>query len=331
VSRSHRLRIRLLDGVRGRRAKRRHSGTDTRRARQLGGLAVLLGILDRRRDDVLERATDWVIHGARDLGGKRPRDETRKLVDRVISTNVAFLAGGDRAPLFEFIEYVTSLRAASEFRISTILRGFLSFKRGLASVMAEEALGPRDSSAALGLVDEVYYEAIFQISDVYGEKLLATVEARRSELEVELADKRSELDEKISLIEAQRAMLAALSSPILSVWDGVVVLPLVGEISPERAEHARRKLLEAITAKKARVALLDVTGLSVADAHAASVLASMIHAVRLVGAEGMLVGVRSDVARVFVEIGEVFEGARTFATLEGGLRHAIRRASLAGR
>jgi len=291
-------------------------------------LSVLHGILARRSEDVIERATDWVVESAQDLRGKRPREETRRLVERVMQTNLALLDTGSRAPLFEFIEYVTSLRAASEFRASTLLRGFLSFKRGLASVMDEEGTSPRDALDVLALVDEVYHEAAFRVTDVYGDKLLATVEARRSELEAELGEKRRELEAMIETVEAQRAMLAALSSPILSVWDGVVVVPLIGEISPDRASQARQKLLQAILERGARVALLDVTGLSVADARAASLLASMIRAARLVGAEGALVGVRGEVARVFVEIGEVLEGARMFASLGDGLRYAIRSASL---
>lgn len=288
---------------------------------------AVLSIVACRRGELLERATDWVIGTAADLQGKRPREETRRLVDRVITTNVAVIESGDRAPLRDFIEHVTSLRAAHEFRVSTILRGFLSFARGLEEVMREEAVPPCDALRALKLVDDVYHEAVFEISDVYGEKLIGTVQARRRDLELELGEKRGDLEQKIATIEAQRAMLAALSSPIVSVWEGILLVPLVGEISPDRAEHAKRKLLDAILERDARVVLLDVTGLSVADAHAASVLASMIRATRLVGAESMVVGMRGDAARMFVAIGEVFSGARTFATLGDGLRHAIRRAS----
>ncbi|MDI3283463.1 STAS domain-containing protein, partial [Polyangium sp. 15x6] len=306
---------RLLAAVRRRRAGpvRARPG-----AGQTPGLAALLGLLARRRDDVLERGTDWVFALAPDLQGKRPREETQSLVDQVITTNVAVLESGDRRPLHTFIDYVTSLRAASEFRVSTLLRGFLSFKQGVAAVIAEERWPAREALGALGLVEEVYHEAIFELSDVYGDKLVGSVVAQRRELEAELGEKRAELD-------AQRAMLRVLSSPVLRVWEGVLLLPLIGEISPERAEHAKSVLLHAIGTYQARVVLIDVTGLSVVDAHAAGVLGAMMRATGLVGAEGMLVGVRSDAARTFVDIGELFPGARTFATLGDGLRHAIRR------
>jgi len=309
--------MRLHAAVRSRRAGGRVSPRP--------GLPALLDLLERRGDDVLERATDWVVARSPDLQGKRPRDETRALVAQVIEANIAVLARGDRAPLHAFIAYVTSLRAESEFRVSTLLRGFRSFKRGLAVVIDEEGWSPRAVLAALSLVADVYDEAAFHLSDTYGDKLVASIVARRRELEDELGEKRADLDEKIATIDAQQAMLRALSSPVLCVWEGVLLLPLIGEISPERAADVKGVLLEAIAAWSARFVLIDVTGLSVADAHAAAELGSMLRAARLVGAEGSLVGVRGDVARVFVEIGEHVSGARTFTTLESGLRHAIRR------
>jgi hypothetical protein len=131
VSRSPRLRGRIIAGVRKRRA-RKTNGV------QASSSSVLFDILTRRRDDIAERGTDWVISTAPDLQGKRPRAETKRLVERVIEVNAMIIEQGDRQPLHAFIEYVTSFRASLEFRVSTILRGFLSFKRGLSQVLREE-------------------------------------------------------------------------------------------------------------------------------------------------------------------------------------------------
>lgn len=317
MSRSPRLRGRIITGVK------------QRRARSLNGTrasvsSILLDILTRRRDDTAERATDWVIATAPDLQGKRPRAETKALVQRVIDVNVAIIEQGDRQPLFTFIDYVTSLRASLEFRVSTVLRGFLSFKRGLSQVLQEEPISARDKLGILSIVDEIYYEAIFQISDVYGAKLVHTIKTRRDEMEVELGQKRSELEYTADMMERMRAQLIALSLPILRIWNGVLLVPLIGEISPERAEYARNQLLDVVVQHRARVVLLDVTGLSLVDAFAAGVLGSIIRAASLLGAESMIVGVRGDVARVFVQMDEVFPGTRTFATLDEGLRQALR-------
>jgi rsbT co-antagonist protein RsbR len=286
--------------------------------------SVLLELLTRRREDIAERGTDWVIATAPDLQGKRPRAETKRLVERVIDVNMAIIEKGDREPLHAFVEYVTSLRASLEFRVSTILRGFLSFKRGLSKVLQEEHVRSQDKLNFFSIVDEIYYEAIFEISDVYGAKLVHTIKTRRDEIEVELGQKREELEYTAEMMERMRLQLIALSLPILRIWNGVLLVPLIGEISPDRAEHARTELLGAVVKHRARVVLIDVTGLSVVDAHAAGVLGSIIRAASLLGAESMIVGVRGEVARVFVTIGEVFPGTQTFATLDEGLRRALR-------
>lgn len=317
MKRTPRFRGRIIAGARKRRAQK-SNGVRAKSS------SILFDILARRRDDIAECGTDWVIFTAPDLQGKRPRAETKRLVERVIDVNVAILKNSDRQPLLKFVEYVTSFRASLEFRVSTILRGFLSFKRGLSQVLQDEQVRAAEMLAALGLVDEIYYDAIFQISDVYGAKLVHTIKKRRDEIEVELAEKRTELEATVEMVERLRQDLIAVSLPILRIWQGLLLVPLVGEISPGRAEHVRQELLAAVVAHRARAVLIDVTGLSVVDAHAASVLGSIIRAVSLLGAQSMIVGIRGEVARVFVGMGEVFPGTPTFATLEEGLRRALR-------
>ncbi len=317
MSRSPRLRGRIIAGIRERRAR------NLPKSARASASSILLDILQRLSNEITEAGTDWVIEVSPDLQGKRPRDETKRLVERVVAVNRAIVEKNDREPLSSFIEYVTSLRASLEFRVSTILRGFLSFKRGLAQVLLDEPIRPRQRFEVLQIVEEIYYEAIFQISDVYGAKLVHTIKTRRDEIEVELGVKRQELEVTAEMIERLRTQLIALSLPILRIWKGVLLVPLIGEITPDRAEHARIELLDAIVRHHARVLLIDVTGLSVVDALAAEALGSIIRAANLLGTESMIVGIRGEVARVFVEIGEVFPGTKTFATLDDGLRLAL--------
>lgn len=320
MSRSPRHKGRIIAGIRQRRA-RILNGT------RANSSTILFDLLGKRRDDIAERATDWVISTAPDLQGKRPRAETKRLVERVIEVNAAIIERSDRQPLHEFIDYVTSFRASLEFRVSTLLRGFLSFKRGLIQILQEERVPVRDKLAALTVVDEIYYEAIFEISDVYGAKLVQTIKTRRDEIEVELGKKRGELEQTAEMIEHLRMQLIAVSLPILRIWKGVLLVPLIGEITPERAERARTELLAAVVAHQAKAVLIDVTGLSVVDAHAVNVLGSIVRATSLLGAESVIVGIRGEVARVFVEMGEVFPGTRTFATLDEGLRQVLHQRS----
>ena len=76
-----------------------------------------------------------------------------------------------------------------------------------------------------------------------------------------------ELEAKLETIERQQAAIRELSTPIIEVWDGVVALPVIGRVSPERAVQMMQLLLETIATKRAEFAIVDLTG----DAHFAEV------------------------------------------------------------
>lgn len=289
------------------------------RARQLLG-----DVLSRHRDELVEGATDWVVGESVDLKTKRPRAETRKLVDRVITAYEASLLRDDPAAMAAFIDFVTSFRASSEFHVSTLLRGFLSFRRSIEAILRREAPDPITAFDALAAADDAYFAASFRVADLYEEKLIGTIVARRRELEIELGEvtsrKTRELDDKIAVIEEQRATLNALSAPLLRVWDGVLVLPLIGAWSGQRSAEILERALSTIHSTKARALLIDITGLSDVNADVLRGLPELIRAAQMLGAEGVLVGARPAVARAIIDMQGDLRGVPTFATLYDGLR-----------
>lgn len=292
------------------------------------GRQLLIDILHRHREEVVDQATDWVIAAALDLQGRRPRGETRALVARVVSGNEAALLQDNTGPLLELVDYVTSLRATHEFHPSTLLRGFVSFRHALEGFLRAEANDGWTALDVLTATDEVYSTVACRLADLYAIKLNATVEVRRRELEEELhrvtVAKERELEEKIATINAQRRDLAELSSPVIRVWEGILVAPLVGELGADRAALVRQRVLDAIAESGADAVLLDITGLTVVDARVAVDLLRLTEAARLLGAEGMLVGVSGAVARALVELEVDIGAARTFSSLQDGLRAALR-------
>lgn len=289
---------------------------------------VLADLLRRRRAEIVEQATDWVTDRAVDLRGRRPREETRALVERVVAGHEAALLAGDPRPLGELVEFVTSFRAAREFHVSTMLRGFGSFRSALELHLREEGGDGWAAFEVLAAVDDVYHAAACQVADTYMLKLTETVQRRRRELEDELgalADaKERELTEKIRTIEEQRRALAALSSPVIRVWEGVLVAPLVGELGAARAGEVLDRVLGAIEVSGARAVLVDITGLTLVDASLAGRLVRILEAARLLGAEGILVGASAAVARALVESDADLGTSRIFGTLQDGLRAVIR-------
>jgi rsbT co-antagonist protein RsbR len=136
-----------------------------------------------------------------------------------------------------------------------------------------------------------------------------------------------ELREKLALIQRQQLVIRSLSMPIIEVWDKVLTLPLLGVVDSTRAADVMENLLEQVSLKGARFAILDLTGVEAVDTSSASHLLKLIHAIRLLGAESIITGIQPSVARTMVELGVNLARVVTLATLRDGLRYCIKRMS----
>ncbi|EYF08292.1 PAS domain-containing protein [Chondromyces apiculatus] len=124
------------------------------------------------------------------------------------------------------------------------------------------------------------------------------------------------------VIQEQSRRLMDLSTPLIPISDEVVVMPLIGVVDPERAGQVLSTLLRGITETRARVAILDITGMSDIDAQVASVLVNAAKAVQLLGAQVVLTGVRPDVARTLVELDVDLGNILLRSTLQSGIASA---------
>ncbi len=133
--------------------------------------------------------------------------------------------------------------------------------------------------------------------------------------------------ERIRRVLEERAHLAEtlreLSTPIVPVMEGILILPLIGTIDSERARHIMEDLLEAVRRYRARVVLIDITGVPVVDTMVANHLLRTIQAARLLGCQGVLVGIRAEVARTIVELGLNLGDLVTRGSLQDGLEYAM--------
>jgi class 3 adenylate cyclase len=158
--------------------------------------------LARHEQSVVEYGTDWVIRQAVDLRGNRPREETQRLCAAVVEFSRALLLGqpSGESKRAAFIDFVTTYRASRNFKVSTLLRGFLSFKKGLVRVLEEHPVAAEVALPMLEMVDELYFESIFQMSDVYVNKLQAIIEERQEQLrerDLEVAQLERQLTESL--------------------------------------------------------------------------------------------------------------------------------------
>jgi PAS domain S-box-containing protein len=125
------------------------------------------------------------------------------------------------------------------------------------------------------------------------------------------------------IIRVQSETLRALSTPLLPIADGVVVLPLIGNFNAERAQQVLEALLAGVVAHQASMVIIDVTGVPVIDTHVANGLVQAAQAVRLLGAQTILTGIQPAIARTLVDIGADLGGVVTKSTLESGIAHAL--------
>jgi PAS domain S-box-containing protein len=126
------------------------------------------------------------------------------------------------------------------------------------------------------------------------------------------------------IIRVQSATLRALSTPLLPIADGVVVMPLIGNFNAERAQQVLEALLAGVVAHQASMVIVDVTGVPVIDTHVANGLVQAAQAVRLLGAQTILTGIQAAIARTLVDIGADLGGVVTKSTLQSGIAHALR-------
>ncbi len=130
-------------------------------------------------------------------------------------------------------------------------------------------------------------------------------------------------------LNEQRDTILELSSPVMKVWEGIIAMPLVGVIDTRRATTITETLLEAIVAHQATHVILDISGVAMVDTQVANYLLLAARACRLLGSQVILVGVRSEIARVIVHLGIELDSFVTCADLQAGIAWAFQRQGLA--
>jgi PAS domain S-box-containing protein len=124
-------------------------------------------------------------------------------------------------------------------------------------------------------------------------------------------------------IKQQSREITELSTPVMQVWQGVVVAPLIGSLDSQRTQQFMERLLGRIVETNSPVALVDIMGVPTIDTQTAQHLIETISAVRLLGAQVVLTGVRPAIAQTLVHLGIDLSGIMTRASLSAGLQVAL--------
>jgi rsbT co-antagonist protein RsbR len=127
---------------------------------------------------------------------------------------------------------------------------------------------------------------------------------------------------KRRVAESGKAMLE-MSTPVTSIWEGVLLLPLVGIVDSQRTQDIMEKVLSRIAESQARVCVMDISGVVTVDTGVANNFIRITQATRLMGCESIISGISPNVARTLVELGANVGEVRTTATLRDALQLAL--------
>ncbi len=188
---------------------------------------------------------------------------------------------------------------------------------------------PVRSADEIGQLSGAFNEMTAQLARTYAdlERARAEQEERSAALQKALEEVERAGKEQARLLETVRA----LSTPVVPVQRGVLVMPLVGVIDPVRAQNITAALLEAIERERARIVILDITGVPMVDTAVAQALIEAAQATRLLGAEPVLVGISPPVAETIVSLGVDLSALVTRADLQSGVEYALRQMRPASR
>ncbi len=130
------------------------------------------------------------------------------------------------------------------------------------------------------------------------------------------------VQERERVIREQQEAIRELSTPVLQVRERLLILPIIGLIDPQRARQITEQLLVAIRSNRARVVVIDITGVPVMDTNVANHLVQTVEASRLLGATVIVTGLSPDIAQTLVNIGVDLGKMNTVGDLQGGIEEA---------
>ncbi len=135
---------------------------------------------------------------------------------------------------------------------------------------------------------------------------------------------RAYLSQKDETIRSQESELRETATPITEIWDGVLTLPVIGTLDSRRTMTIMESLLDHISREHTKVVVMDLTGVSSIDSQVSHHLIHMVRAIKLMGSEAILTGIRPEIARALTMLNIDLGDIQTRGSLADGLKEAFR-------
>jgi rsbT co-antagonist protein RsbR len=130
------------------------------------------------------------------------------------------------------------------------------------------------------------------------------------------------------VISRQQQDLLELSTPVVKLWEGILALPMIGTLDSARTQVVMESLLQKIVETESQIAIIDITGVPTVDTLVAQHLLKTVTALRLMGADCIISGVRPQIAQTIVHLGVDLQGVTTKANLADALALALKRSGI---
>jgi GAF domain-containing protein/anti-anti-sigma regulatory factor len=166
--------------------------------------------------------------------------------------------------------------------------------------------------------DQTFAEQDVRFAETIALQAAAAIENAR--LFTELASANEQL---VQANQYKAGLIAELSTPVIPIWDRVLLAPIIGTLTANRAQAMTDALLKRTAAEGACVIILDITGANNMDTDAAQHLRNTVSAASLIGARCIVTGIRASIAQTLVHLGITFEEIETHRKLSDALQLAI--------
>jgi rsbT co-antagonist protein RsbR len=204
-----------------------------------------------------------------------------------------------------FLEDFSRVRAVQGFSSDQAASFIFSFKRPLFERMRKE-LGKEPQA----LAEEIWLAT--ELIDKLGMHTVKTFQRAREDV-----------------INRQQRELLELSTPVVKLWDGILALPMIGTLDSARTQIVMESLLHRIVETGSEIAIIDITGVPTVDTLTAQHLMRTVTAIRMMGADCIISGIRPQIAQTIVHLGVDLSGIITKATLADALSMALKRTGFA--
>lgn len=269
-------------------------------------------ILEKNEKEILD---DWIreqlasVTLRKDLLSESElRKQSAELLGLIInatrSGNVTEVNGPEWKPVLDFLAATSKTRAAQGFSPVETATFIFSIKQPIFTRLKKEA----GSNASI-LADEIWVATV--LTDKLGLFTAETYQKSREEI-----------------IRRQQMELLELSTPVIKIWEGILVLPLIGTLDSSRTQIVMETLLQNIVDTNSGIAIIDITGVPAVDTLVAQHLIKTVSAARLMGAQCIISGIRPQIAQTMVHLGVAFGDVVTKASLADALKYAFRQAGI---